>query len=54
MQILLLLCYRALVGMAMFNPERGEIAKPSELFNGVRTVMSVIQGLESYGKSSVL
>jgi NCK-associated protein 1 len=36
--------------MAMYSPERGEIAKPSELYNSVRTVMSVLQGLESYGQ----
>ena len=38
-----------LVGMMMYNPETTEIAKPSELLNGVRAYMNVLQGLENYG-----
>ena len=41
--------FRALVGMMMYNPETTEIAKPSELLNGVRAYMNVLQGLENYG-----
>ena len=41
--------------MMMYNPETTEIAKPSELLNGVRAYMNVLQGLENYGKpASVL
>ena len=36
--------------MMMYNPETTEIAKPSELLNGVRAYMNVLQGLENYGK----
>ena len=43
--------FRALVGMMMYNPETTEIAKPSELLNGVRAYMNVLQGLENYGKT---
>lgn len=39
---------KALVGMMMYNPETTEIAKPSELLNGVRAYMNVLQGLENY------
>ena len=42
--------HRALVGMMMYNPETTEIAKPSELLNGVRAYMNVLQGLENYGQ----
>ena len=48
------LVVRALVGMVMFNPETTEIAKPSELLNGVRSYMSVLQGLENYGADPFL
>ena len=41
---------RALVGMMMFNAETNEIAKPSELLNGVRAYMNVLQSIENYGK----
>ena len=41
---------RALVGMMMYNPETCEIAKPSELLSSVKAIMSVLQGLENYGK----
>ncbi|XP_076471600.1 nck-associated protein 1-like isoform X3 [Babylonia areolata] len=39
---------KALVGMMMYNPDTTEIAKPSELLNGVRAYMNVLQGLENY------
>ncbi|XP_041365275.1 nck-associated protein 1-like isoform X2 [Gigantopelta aegis] len=39
---------KALVGMMMYNPETNEIAKPSELLNGVRAYMSVLQCIENY------
>ncbi|ESO87789.1 hypothetical protein LOTGIDRAFT_176882, partial [Lottia gigantea] len=38
----------ALVGMMMYNPETNEIAKPSELLNGVRAYMNVLQSIENY------
>ena len=41
---------RALVGMMMFNAETNEIAKPSELLNSVKAIMSVLQSIENYGK----
>ena len=41
---------RALVGMMMYNPETSEIAKPSELLNSVKAIMSVLQSIENYGK----
>ena len=34
----------------MYNPETNEIAKPSELLNGVRAYMSVLQCIENYGE----
>lgn len=40
---------RALVGMAMFNADTGDIAKPSELLASVRAYMSVLQTVENYG-----
>ncbi|CAL1535112.1 unnamed protein product [Lymnaea stagnalis] len=39
---------KALVGMMMYNPETNEIAKPSELLNGVRAYMNVLQSIENY------
>ncbi|KAK0068424.1 membrane-associated protein Hem-like isoform X3 [Biomphalaria pfeifferi] len=39
---------KALVGMMMYNPEVNEIAKPSELLNGVRAYMNVLQSIENY------
>ncbi|XP_067656118.1 nck-associated protein 1-like isoform X1 [Haliotis asinina] len=39
---------KALVGMMMYNPETSEIAKPSELLNGVRAYMNVLQSIENY------
>ena len=36
--------------MMMYNPETCEIAKPSELLSSVKAIMSVLQGLENYGK----
>ncbi|KAK2153078.1 hypothetical protein LSH36_308g01013 [Paralvinella palmiformis] len=39
---------KALVGMMMYNPETGEIAKPSELLNSVRAIMNVLQSIENY------
>ncbi|XP_025425507.1 membrane-associated protein Hem [Sipha flava] len=39
---------RALVGMAMFNADTGDIAKPSELLASVRAYMSVLQTVENY------
>ena len=42
--------FRALVGMMMYNPETNDIAKPSELLNSVKAIMSVLQGIENYGK----
>ncbi|XP_035825856.1 membrane-associated protein Hem isoform X2 [Aplysia californica] len=39
---------KALVGMMMFNAETNEIAKPSELLNGVRAYMNVLQSIENY------
>ena len=46
--------FRALVGMAMYNPQTQEIAKPSELLNSVRTYMTVLQSIENYGKDTVV
>lgn len=34
----------------MYNPDTSEIAKPSELLSSVKAIMSVLQGLENYGK----
>ena len=34
----------------MFNPETSEIAKPSELLNSVKAIMSVLQSIENYGE----
>lgn len=48
--ILLYWNIRALVGMMMYNPETSEIAKPSELLNSVKAIMSVLQSIENYGK----
>ncbi|KAK2193376.1 hypothetical protein NP493_13g01015 [Ridgeia piscesae] len=39
---------KALVGMMMYNPEANEIAKPSELLNSVRAIMTVLQSVENY------
>ncbi|RWS03999.1 membrane-associated protein Hem-like protein [Dinothrombium tinctorium] len=39
---------KSMVGMAMYNPETNEIAKPSELLNSVRAYMSVLQSIENY------
>lgn len=36
--------------MMMYNPDTSEIAKPSELLSSVKAIMSVLQGLENYGK----
>ncbi len=36
--------------MMMYNPETSEIAKPSELLNSVKAIMSVLQSIENYGK----
>ena len=36
----------------MYNPETNEIAKPSELLNGVRAYMNVLQSIENYGERS--
>ena len=41
---------KALVGMMMYNPETAEIAKPSELLNSVKVIMSVLQSIENYGQ----
>ena len=38
--------------MMMYNPETNEIAKPSELLNGVRAYMNVLQSIENYGERS--
>jgi len=40
---------RALVGMMMYNNETKEIAKPSELLNSIKAIMSVLQSIENYG-----
>ena len=37
--------------MMMYNPETNDIAKPSELLNSVKAIMSVLQGIENYGKN---
>ena len=42
--------FRALVGMMMYNPETNEIAKPSELLNSVRAIITVLQSVENYSK----
>ena len=34
--------------MVMYNPETGEIAKPSELLASVKAYMSVLQSVENY------
>ena len=34
----------------MYNPVTSEIAKPSELLNSVKAIMSVLQSIENYGK----
>ncbi|XP_078619670.1 nck-associated protein 1-like isoform X2 [Branchiostoma floridae x Branchiostoma japonicum] len=39
---------KALVGMVMYNPDSGEIAKPSELLNSVEAYMGVLQTIENY------
>ena len=39
---------RAIAGMVMYNPETGEIAKPSELLASVKAYMSVLQSVENY------
>lgn len=44
---------KALVGMAMYNPETQIIAKPTELLNSVRAYMSVLQLIENYGMLSL-
>jgi len=49
-----LLLYRALVGMMMYNPETKEVAKPSELMNSIKAIMSVLQSIENYGKLFVI
>ena len=36
--------------MMMYNQETKEIAKPSELLNSIKSVMSVLQSIENYGK----
>ena len=41
---------KALVGMMMYNPDTMDIAKPSELLNSVKVIMSVLQSIENYGK----
>ena len=43
---------KALVGMMMYNPDTMDIAKPSELLNSVKVIMSVLQSIENYGKES--
>jgi len=40
---------RAVVGMMMYNPETGDIAKPSELLASVKAYMNVLQTVENYG-----
>ena len=40
---------RAVVGMVMYNPETGDIAKPSELLASVKAYMNVLQTVENYG-----
>ena len=37
----------------MYNPETNEIAKPSELLNGVRAYMNVLQSIENYGMKNI-
>ena len=37
--------------MMMHNPETNEIAKPSELLNSVKAIMSVLQSIENYGRN---
>ena len=39
---------RAVVGMVMYNPETGDIAKPSELLASVKAYMNVLQTVENY------
>lgn len=39
--------------MMMYNPDTNEIAKPSELLNGVRAYMNVLQSIENYGECRV-
>jgi len=36
--------------MMMYNQETKDIAKPSELLNGIKAIMSVLQSIENYGK----
>jgi NCK-associated protein 1 len=36
--------------MMMYNPETKEVAKPSELLNSIKAIMSVLQSIENYGK----
>lgn len=45
--------FRALVGMMMYNAETKDIAKPSELLNSIKAIMSVLQSLENYGGFSL-
>lgn len=35
--------------MMMYNAETKDIAKPSELLNSIKAIMSVLQSLENYG-----
>ncbi|EFX89764.1 membrane-associated protein Hem-like [Daphnia pulex] len=39
---------RAVVGMVMYNPETGDIAKPTELLASVKAYMNVLQTVENY------
>jgi len=39
---------RGVVGMVMYNPETGDIAKPSELLASVKAYMNVLQTVENY------
>jgi len=39
---------KALVGMMMYNSETKEVAKPSELLNGIKAIMNVLQSIENY------
>ncbi len=40
--------------MMMYNSETNEIAKPSELLNSVKSIMSVLQSIENYGRWTVI
>ena len=35
--------------MMMYNPDTKEVAKPSELLNSIKAIMSVLQSIENYG-----